>query len=275
MVPQVPHNFEFIHFRSIKDIPHLLMVILLISGIFLGVYLALQPQLFNKKASEGSLVDLQFVPDSLQIQTGNTYEAKINIMPKGQRVTAVQLDLEYDPTVMTILEVKNGGFSPITLRSQDRLDGTFSLIYGSTIESKSDKDGTVANIKFRVLSSKDSKLSVKGNSQINVSSQEANALTNFPSLSLQSTGGANTDKSELKYPDNLLLEKAVLPDASPFVRDFREGLKPDPSFAPERVKPGFSGAYVKQLGKDIIIDPIIALNQVIEEKTGEIIKSNK
>jgi len=71
------------------------------------------------------------------------------------------------------------------------------------------------------------------------------------------------------------LEKAFYPEASPFVRDFKEASEPKPIFAPERVKPALSGAYVKQLGKDFLIEPIVALNQVIEEKAGEIINRNE
>lgn len=277
MLPQRLHLPEFIHYRSKKDIPHLIFVLLLISGIILGVYLSLQPQLFSKKAAESGLVEIQFIPDSLQVQSGRVYEAKIAINPKAERVTSMHLDLSYDPALVTILDIKNEGFLPVTLKSQDNFDGTFNLVYGSTIETQSTKPGMVGLIKFKVTGSDSSTIALKSSSQVDVSSKEGNALTIFPSLNLQSaSAGSQTGAEDVRYPDSLLLEKAFHPEASPFVRDFKEASEPGPIYAPERVKPQFSGAYIKQLGKDIFIEPVVALNQVLQEKAGEIINgSNK
>jgi hypothetical protein len=273
MVPQMPHVFELIHFRGKKDIPHLGFVLLLVSGIILGVYLSLQPQLFNKQAAQSGIVELQFIPDTLQVQSGKIYEAKIAINPKGERVTAVQLDLSYDPSALTILEVKNEGFLPVTLKSQDNFDGTFNLIYGSTIESQATKAGIVTNIKFKVVEAgQPSNLNLKSSSQVTVSSKEGNVLSEFPALSLEpAAAGSETGAEDVRYPDSLLLEKVFLPEASPFIRDFQEASEPKPELKPERVKPQFSGAYLKQLGTDIFIEPIVSLNEVIREKAAEII----
>jgi hypothetical protein len=274
MLPQRFHIPEFIHFRSKKDIPHLIFVLLLISGIILGVYLSLQPQLFSKKAAESGLVEIQFIPETLQVRSGQVYEAKIAINPKVERVTALQLELSYDPTVVTILDVKNEGFLPVTLKSQDNFDGTLNLVYGSTIETQSTKPGVVALIKFKVIDAKGGSIAIKSNSQVGVSSKEGNALSSFPALNLQSSAtGTQTGTEDVRYPDSLLLEKAFHPEASPFVRDFKEASEPGPIYAPERVKPQLSGAYIKQLGKDIFIEPVVALNEVIQEKVGSIIKS--
>lgn len=272
MLPQMPHFFDFIHVRSVRDLPHLGLVLLLVGGIVLGVYLAMQPQIFNKQAAEGSLVDLRFAPETLQIQSGKVYEAKIAINPKGQRVTALQIYIGYDPADVTILEAKNEGFLPITLKSQDSFDGTLNLIYGSTIETQATKPGMVATIKFKVNSNKASFLSIKGNSQVNVSSREGNVLTAFAVLPLEvAAEGTLTGEEDIRYPDSLLLEKAFFAESEPYVRDFREALEPDPDYGTPRVEPGFSEAYILQLGKDIFVEPIVALNDVIAEKATEII----
>lgn len=272
----MPHFFDFIHVRSVRDLPHLGLVLLLTGGIVLGVYLAMQPQIFNKQAAEGSLVDLKFAPDVLKVQAGRIYEAKIAINPKSERVTALQLNIGYDPGIVTILETKNEGFLPITLKAEDDFQGNLNLTYGSTVENQATKPGMVATIKLKVNSAQASKLSIKGNSEVNVSSREGNALTVFSVLPLEvAAAGSTTGEEDIRYPDSLLLEKAFTPDSAPFVRDFKEAIEPKPELKPERVRPGFSEAYVLQLGRDIFVDPIVALNDVIEGKATEILKSKE
>jgi len=276
MLPQMPHFFDFIHVKDRKDLPHLALVTVLTLGIIVGVYLALQPQIFNKQASESSLVEIKFIPETISVQSGRVYEMKVGINPKGQRVTALQLAVGYNPAKVTILETKNEGFLPITLKAQDTFEGTLNLIYGATVETKATAPGMVTTIKFKANSSESSEISIKGGSQINVSSFEGNALTSFPVLKLENgSAGSPSGSEDIRYPDSLLLEKAFRSDSEPFVQEFREAIEPVPEIKPERVRPGFSEAYILQLGKDIFIDPIVALNQVIEEKAGEIINRSE
>lgn len=272
MLPPMPHFFDLIHIKSREDLPHLGMVLLLVFGIMLGVYLSLQPQIFNKQAAVDGIVDIQFAPRTMKVQANRIYEAKIAINPKGDRVTAVQLQIGYDPGALTILEVKNEGFLPVNLKTRDSFDGNLDLIYGSTIESDTRKPGMIAAIKFKTLTNKDTKISINPGSQVNVSSEEGNVLTNFPALILEDTTGQSpTGEEDVRYPDSLLLEKVFYPDSSPFVRDFKEASEPKPVIKPERLKPQFSEAYIKQLGRDIFIDPVLALNEVLQHKATELI----
>lgn len=270
MLPHIPYPFEFIHIKSREDLPHLAIVILLILGIGVGVYLALSPQIFNKQAAGDSIVDLKFIPESIQVETGKEYEAKIAINPKGQRVSAVQLNIFYNADVVSVLEVKNGGFLPVELRINDDHQGNLNLIYGSTIESQAKEPGMLSVIKFKVLNPYSATLQVKPASEVSISSKEGNVLNIFPKLLIEPLGVLSPGE-QVQYPDNLLLEKAFFASSGPAVRDFKEIMEPKPELKPGRVKPGFSGAFIKQLGIDIFISPIVALNQVIEEKAGEII----
>ena len=270
----MPHFFEFIHLRDRRDLPHLGLVILLITGIMVGVYLSLQPQIFNKQAAEGGLVEVKFIPEILDIQKGQTYEAKIEVNPKAERVTAVQLSISYDPEVVSIIEIKNDGFLPIDLKTEDNKDGVLTLIYGGTVDTQATLPGTLATLKFKALSSSPSSITIKSNSQVSVSSKEGNVLTAFSKLSLMEHSGATQTISpgDIKYPDNLLEEKVFFPDSSPFVRDFKEAIEPKPEIKPERIKPQLSEKYILQLGRDIFIDPVVSLNEVLRDKVGEIIK---
>ena len=276
MLPQIPHSFDFIHFKSLRDLPHLVLVFFLIAGISLGVYLAMRPQTFINRAAEGTTVDLKFVPEILQVQEGRVYQAKIAINPKGERVTAVSLEVGYDPAAVTIIEVVNGGFLPVTLKSEDMFDGNLNLVYGSTIETQANQPGMVATLKFKANEGRGSEIFIKPGSQVNISSKEENVLTSYSLLSLEPAGaGVETGQEDARYPDSLLLERAFGQDSEPFVREVREALEPKPSTSPDRINPELSEAYLIQLGKDIFVDPVVALNDVLQEKADEIINRDR
>lgn len=253
-----------------KDLPHLVIVVLLLFGIGLGVYLSLQPQIFKKQAAGDSIVDLKFIPESIKVETGRDYEAKIAINPKGQRVTAIALYIAYNPDVISVVEINNGGFLPVDLKINDDHKGNLNLIYGSTLETQANEPGMISVIKFKVLNPNSSTLQVKPTSEVSISSKEGNVLNDFTKLLIEPLG-ALAPGEKVQYPGNLLLEKAFFASSEPAVRDFRESLEPKPELKPYRIKPEFSGAFIKQLGIDIFISPILALNQVIEEKVGEIL----
>ncbi|MBI2593321.1 hypothetical protein HYW44_01610 [Candidatus Daviesbacteria bacterium] len=274
MLPHIPYPFEFIHIKSLKDLPHLVIVVSLIFGIGIGVYLALQPQIFNKQAAGDSIVAVKFIPESIQVQAGRDYEAKIAVNPKGTRVNAAALNVTYNPEVISVLEITNGGFLPVQLRINNDHQGKLTLIYGSTIESHADKPGMLSVIKFKVLKEDAASFDVSATSEVSVYSKEGNVLTVFPKLVIEPSGIA-TPKEEIRYPDNLLLEKAFFASSEPVVRDFRESLDPKPVLKSGRVKPEISLAFIKQLAGDIFISPIVALNQVVEEKVGEIINRSE
>lgn len=270
MLPHIPQKFEFIHIKSVKDLPHLLIVIFLILGIGLGVYLAMRPQIFINRAQESSLIDLKFIPEYLQVQTGKTYEAKIGINPKGERVTAAQLNIRYDPLAVRVEEVKNGGFLPIDLKIKDDFDGNLTLVYGATIETQAILPGMLTTIKFKVINPYTSSFEIKTDSEVSVSSKEGNVLDHFSKMIIEPM--ESTAPGEIKeYPDNLLLEKAFFASSEPAIRDFKEILEPKPEFKPGRVKPAFSEAFILQLGKDIFISPIVALNEVLQEKAADVL----
>jgi hypothetical protein len=267
----MPPNFrlpDFIHVKGYKDLPHLFLVIFMVFGIIIGVWLSLQPQLFTKRASEDDLLDLKFIPDTIQVQTGKTYEAKIAINPKGERVTAAKLNMTYDPQTVAVIQIKNDGFLPVDLKVEDNFDGNLQIVYGSTIDTQSDKPGMMATIVFKVINPFSSEITVKSDSEVSVSSSSENALKNFPSLKIEPVWDGINQGEEPRYPDNLLLEKAFFPDSSPVVRDFKETFDPKPVLKPERVAPEFSMTYVKQLGSDIFIAPVQSLNQVLQEAVG-------
>ncbi len=267
MLPKIRLT-DLVHFKGLKDLPHLALVIFMVFGIIIGVWLSLQPQLFTKRASEDNLLDVKFIPDTIQVQTGKTYEAKVAINPKGERVTAVKLNMTYDPQTISVTQIKNDGFLPVELKVEDTFDGNLQLIYGSTIETQATQPAMLATIVFKVINPFSSEIQVKTDSEVSVSSSSDNALKSFPVLKIEPIWDGVNPGEEPKYPDNLLLEKAFFPDSSPVVRDFKETFEPKPLIKPERIDPEFSMDYLKQLGGDIFIAPVQSLNQVLQEAVG-------
>lgn len=268
--------FKSSPFSDRKDFLRLIFVIFLSLSIIIGVYLALQRQVFNKQAAEGGIVDLKIVPDKLSVQVGGQYQFKIAIDAKAQRVTAASLWIRYDPKSIAIVKVKNEGFLPVDLKIEDDKLGNLLVALGSTVDVKAEGLGFLATITLKSLEQNSSKIEIEPVSEVSVSSREGNVLSVFPALEITPgfLGGQSSQQLD-QYPNNLLLEKAFFADPSPFVQEFRNSLDPKPVIKPERIKPGFSEAYLRQLGKDIFIDPIIALNQVLEEKAGEVISGSE
>ena len=91
----------------------------------------------------------------------NTYTTDVNIATGGDKITGVQLELTYDPKVLTNVQIKPGDFiqSPaILLKKVDQANGRISLHLA--VKSQKDlvgQEGTVATITFNeVLDAKGS-----------------------------------------------------------------------------------------------------------------------
>lgn len=82
----------------------------------------------------------------------NTYSTNVSITTGGDKVTATQLELSYDPKVLTNVQIKTGTFiqNPVVLlRKIDQANGRISLAIGIPLGGKTPVGtGTVATITF-------------------------------------------------------------------------------------------------------------------------------
>lgn len=82
----------------------------------------------------------------------NTYSTDVSIETGGDKVTAVQLELLYDPKVLTNVNIKPGTFiqNPVVLfKKLDTANGRISLHLGIPLgENTSTEEGTIATITF-------------------------------------------------------------------------------------------------------------------------------
>lgn len=82
----------------------------------------------------------------------NTYTTDVTIATGGDKVTAAQLELSYDPKVLTNVQIKTGTFiqNPVVLlKKVDQTNGRISLAIGISLGGKTPVGtGTVATITF-------------------------------------------------------------------------------------------------------------------------------
>lgn len=86
----------------------------------------------------------------------NTYSTDVIIVTNGDKVTAAQLELSYDPKVLTNVQITPGTFiqNPVVLlKKVDQANGRISLAIGIPLgESAPTGTGTVATITFNEVS---------------------------------------------------------------------------------------------------------------------------
>lgn len=97
---------------------------------------------------------LVLTPPAINPNLGN-YSANVNITTNEDKVTAVQLEMSFDPKVLTNVDIKPGNFiqNPVVLlKKVDQENGRISLTLGIPLGQKGiTGEGTVATVSFNEL----------------------------------------------------------------------------------------------------------------------------
>lgn len=84
-----------------------------------------------------------------------TYQTNINIEPNGNKVTGIQLDLSYDPKVITVTDIKPGPFFPnptVLDKIIDTATGKVTLTVGTSFGTDAiTTNGSVAILTFKKI----------------------------------------------------------------------------------------------------------------------------
>lgn len=153
---------------EVKEIKSKLKVnktVLLVAGLVIltGVLLAVSLSSKNvsplpilnreEEAENTSTTDLSISEDVRTSSTSGNYEVDVLINSNENMVTGVQLELSYDPKVLTNVDITTGDFllDPVViLKNVDITTGKISFVLGSQLgEPGVDGSGTVATISFR------------------------------------------------------------------------------------------------------------------------------
>ncbi len=99
---------------------------------------------------------LRLTPPKNTPSLPNTYSTDVTIATNGDKVTAAQLELSYDPKVLTSVDIKPGTFikNPVVLlKKVDQTNGRISLAIGIPLgQNGLTGTGTIATITFNEVS---------------------------------------------------------------------------------------------------------------------------
>lgn len=87
----------------------ILATLLLVLGLPMAIYFVSQPTLLRLTASQGNSV-LTMVPPTKTVVEGAEDSFEVWLNPNGDNVSAVQLIINYDPSVIAINNVRPGSF---------------------------------------------------------------------------------------------------------------------------------------------------------------------
>jgi len=99
---------------------------------------------------------LRLTPPANTPALPNTYSTDVSITTGGDKITAAQLELSYDPKVLTNVQIKPGTFikNPVVLlKKVDQTNGRISLAIGIPLgQAAPTGQGTIATITFDEIS---------------------------------------------------------------------------------------------------------------------------
>jgi hypothetical protein len=117
------------------------------------------------------------------VVSSSTYTADVALTTERKKVTVVDIELKYDPKILTNVDIKPGTFfqSPTILRKTiDKINGKVSFIFGIGLgDSPVNGNGTVAVLSFTTLTkSGTTTISFLKESGVTVSTVRPSILTN-------------------------------------------------------------------------------------------------
>lgn len=196
-----------------------LLMLLLVSGIGVGVFLARNRTQLSSQAAAN--VGLGFNPAQIDTQLDQTFEATVTIDTSDQSVTGTELHISYDPQLFILESFEKGTFLPNSVGQSEIDNGSanITLIPNLSNLSPGKGKGDLAFLKFKVIrtSTTPAEISVdKTKTQISAEGQDNNALgtttkmiVNFgtdataspsPGSSLAPSPSAGTTTSTLPSP---------------------------------------------------------------------------
>lgn len=132
---------------------------------------------------------LSFSPSILTVSTGSTYSAEIAIDSVDNMVTAVQLDLDYNPNVLTDVSVKDGNFFTSPQLFANEVENGNILYAAGTFSNGVKGKGTIATITFKVLPTLTAQTEIVFTPKTQVTAEKSleSVLKNKTNLTLQIT----------------------------------------------------------------------------------------
>lgn len=110
--------------------------------------------LFPKNASfAAGIVDLEVVPNTVNIEKGKTFLVNIAIDAKTEQPTAMELGIKYNPQTLQLVTVARSSFfaKDLVAPQISSSSGTIALTYAQEVNAYKSGTGSVAALEFKAL----------------------------------------------------------------------------------------------------------------------------
>lgn len=173
----------------------LVLGLVILTGVLLFISLSQKPSLFPSVAKKE---EVNFAKTSLSISEdvrtssrSGTYEVDVNIDSSDNKVTGLQLELSFNPAVLTKVDIEPGDFltNPVViLKKIDSLNGRISYLLGGQIGEKGVSGrGTVAVISFSKTGSEETSIDFLPQTIVTAQGFDQNVLSETVSGIITST----------------------------------------------------------------------------------------
>lgn len=145
---------------------------IVLGGICIGISLIFNLFYKNIKSlninvvDEGSRgIDIILSPDTMSLAVGEETSIDISVDTHGNSILAGIIDLNYDPSKISVLSTTKGSFFENELKNPSVGNGLVTLVYGVPTDAVSGKAGygQIAIMKIRALSAGESKITFTDN----------------------------------------------------------------------------------------------------------------
>lgn len=99
----------------------------------------------------GGTVDLSLTPTPISIAQGGTFNLAVNMDAKTNQVSAAQVQVNYDPTVLEAQSISAGTFLSVVLLPGAINNGAATITVGAPPGAPVSGAGTIANLSFKAL----------------------------------------------------------------------------------------------------------------------------
>lgn len=182
----IPTPSEVINKRTFNKSWVLVTGLVILTAVLLVI--SLSRRNFSGVPSATKQEQANFAHTSLSISesprvasAAGVYETDVNIDSKDNQITGVDLELTFDPKVLTKVDIKPGSFIPnavVLNREVDPIKGTISLTIGTSQRSRGVKGtGAIAVISFSKTGSAETTIQFLPNTLVTAEGQDQSVLS--------------------------------------------------------------------------------------------------
>jgi hypothetical protein len=148
-------NFFKYSFVNPKFLGGMMVLLLLVSGVGVGVYLTQKPQQIISQASLEP-VNLLFQPPEIAAKSGSQFSIDVFTTAGDNQITGADLIIRFDPEILTLKSITPKDFLPKILIPPKIASGSASISLGTDGSSGVSGSGIIANLLFSVKESSSS-----------------------------------------------------------------------------------------------------------------------